>query len=349
MNVLNAEFFDALDLLEKEKSIPKDYMFEKIKAAIVAAVKRDRGGNGENLTAEFDPEKKTLNFAIQKIVVDEVVNPHTEISLEEARTISKKYAVDSIVDIPVETKSFGRIAAKIGKNVIVQAINEAINNSIITEFESRQNEIMTGVVQRIDPVSRNAVLEIGKYEITLPVREQIQGETLRDGDRVKVFVVEAKKREGQKAGHEIVISRTHPGLVRRLFELEIPEINDGTIEIVGLAREAGSRTKISVLANNADVDPLGACIGPKSSRINSILKELKGEKIDIIKYSPEIGKYIAASLSPAKIISVGVKEEEKICTAIVESDQLSLAIGKEGQNVRLAAKLTGWKIDIKAE
>lgn len=348
---MNVEFFEALDQLEKEKGISKDYMLEKIKAAIVAAVKRDKGGIAENFSATFDSEKKLIRFFVTKEVVEEVTNSQLEIALEDARKISKKHTVGDIAEVDIETKNFGRIAAKIGKNVIVQAINEAVNGSLVQEFEGKQNELLSGVVQRIDPNSKVAILEIGRHEVALPIREQVPGEVLKEGNRVKIYVVEVKKREKDKGGygHEVVISRTHPGLVRRLFELEVPEIADGTIEVMSIAREAGARTKISVMSKDSNVDPIGACIGPKRARINSILDELKGEKVDIIRYYDDIGKYIAAALSPATITKVDVYEENKACKAVVVDDQLSLAIGKEGQNVRLAAKLTGWKIDIRPE
>ncbi|MEG0771214.1 MAG: transcription termination factor NusA [Clostridia bacterium] len=350
MKTENTEFFEALNLLQEEKGIPKDYMLEKIKAAIVAAVKRDRGISGEDFKADFDEENNTIRFYIVKEVVEEVENPQMQISLEDAKKISKRNKVGSIAEIEIETKNFGRIAAKIGKNVIVQAINEAVNGALVAEFESKQNEIISGLVVRVDRVSKNVILEVGRHELVLPIREQIPGEVIREGDRLKVYVVEAKKKEKERGGygHEITLSRTHQGLVRRLLELEIPEIADGTVEILSIAREAGSRTKIAVLAKDENVDPIGACIGTKRSRINNILKELKSEKLDIIKYNPEMAKYVAAALSPAEIIRVAVKEEDKACTVFVPSDQLSLAIGKEGQNVRLAAKLTGLKIDIKA-
>lgn len=348
---MNVEFFEALDLLEKEKGIPKEYMLEKIKAAIVAAVKRDRGASSENLKAEFDDDKKTIRFAVTKNIVEEVTNPQLEMGLEEAKTLNKKYEIGDVAEIEVETKNFGRIAAKIGKNVIVQAINEAINGSIVQEFENKQNEILSAVVQRVDQNTKAAVLEVGRHEITLPLREQVPGENLREGDRIKIYVVEVKKREKERGGHghEVIISRTHPGLVRRLFELEVPEIADGTIEVMSIAREAGSRTKIAVVSKDSNVDPIGACIGSKRSRIINILSELRMEKVDIVRYSDDISKYIASALSPATVIRVDLFEENKACKAVVVDDQLSLAIGREGQNVRLAAKLTGWKIDIRPE
>ena len=348
---MNAEFFDALDLLEKEKGIPKEYMVEKVKAAIVAAVKRDKAITGDNIKAEVDYEKKSMRFAIVKEVVEEVENPQTQMSLEDAKSINRRFNLGSMVEIEVETKNFGRIAAKIGKNVIIQSINEAVNGSVVQEFEGKQNEILTAVVNQVDPNTKAAVLQVDRHELMLPVREQIAGEVLKEGERIKIYVVEVKKKEKDMGGrgHEVIISRTHPGLVRRLFELEVPEISDGTVEVMSIAREAGARTKIAVMSKDPDVDPIGACIGPRRARIERILSEIKGEKIDIIKYNEDPAKYIAEALSPAKITNVVVDVETKSCRASVPADQLSLAIGREGQNARLSAKLTGWKIDIKPD
>ena len=345
---MNEEFYAALEALEKERGIPKDYMLEKIKAAIVSAVKRERGIAGEDVRADFDEEKKNVRFYIVKNVVEEVADPVTEISLAEAKAISRKNKLGGVCEINLETKNFGRIAAKIGKNVIIQAINEAMDTSVVREFEGRQGELMSGTVQRIIPGSNAVKVEVGRHELTLPFKEQIPGEQLREGQRVRFYVVEVKAPTGEKTkGHEIIISRTHPGFVRRLFELEVPEIADGTVEIVSIAREAGSRTKIAVTSTSKDVDALGACIGPRKARITNILSELNGEKIDLITYDESIDRYVAAALSPAQVLRVDVNPDLKTCRVIVDDTQLSLAIGKEGQNARLAAKLTGWKVDIK--
>ncbi len=345
---MNEEFFEALDALEKERGISKDYMLEKIRAAIVAAVKRERGIAGENVCANFDAEKKNVRFFIAKDIVTEVEDPITQISLEDAKAISRRNKLGGVCEINLETKNFGRIAAKIGKNVIIQAINEAMDSSVVREFEGRQNELMSGTVQRIIPGSQAVKLEVGRHELTLPLKEQIPGEVLVEGQRIKFYVVEVKAPTGEKTkGHEIVISRTHPGFVRRLFELEIPEISDGTVEIVSIAREAGSRTKIAITSTSPEVDALGACIGPRKARITNILNEINGEKIDLIVYDEEVDKYVAAALSPAQVLKVDVNPELKSCRVVVDDGQLSLAIGKEGQNARLAAKLTGWKVDIK--
>ena len=350
---MNSEFYEALTLLEKEKDIKKEYMLEKITAAIIAAVKKEKNMDmqPENIASFFDEEKKTVRFFVRKEVVENVENPLTEIDLASAKKINKKYVVGDIAEIDLDTKSFGRIAAKVGKNVIVQGINEAVYGSLAREFTDKQGEIVTGVVERIDLKNKAAVLMIGRYEMMLPVREMIPRELIGEGDRIKVYVVEVRKKEREKGRsfNEVLLSRTHPGLVRRLFELEVPEIADGTVEVMSVAREAGSRTKIAVMSTDPSVDPVGACIGPKRSRISNVIDEIKGEKIDIIKYNADPALYVTAALSPAVVISAEVDEKNKVCSVIVSDDQLSLAIGKEGQNARLAAKLTGYKIDIKAE
>lgn len=351
---MNAEFFEALTMLEKEKGISKAYMLEKVKAAIMSAIKKEAGGAvAETFDAEFDETSGKVRFFIKKDVVETVENPNTQISLEDAKKLSRRYEIGDVAEVDVETKNFGRIAAKVGKNVIIQAINEAVYGSLAQEFADKQGEIVTGIVVRIDSMTKEAVLEFsnGRYELPLPLKEQIPGEIIREGAHLKVYVVEVRRRENQKGRsvNEVVISRTHHGLVRRLFELEVPEIADGTVEVLSIAREAGSRTKIAVMSRDENVDPIGACIGPRRARINNILNELKGEKIDIIKYSENTAQYIAAALSPASVIEVEVDEDNRSCHVTVPADQLSLAIGKEGQNARLAAKLTGYKIDIRAQ
>ncbi|MCQ2406841.1 MAG: transcription termination factor NusA [Oscillospiraceae bacterium] len=349
----NSEFYEALELLEKEKGIKKEYMLEKIKAAIIAAVKKERNLDmqPENIDAEFDEAKRKVRFFVRKEVVDEVVNPQTQIYVEEAKKISKKYKSGDTAEVNLDTKNFGRIAAKVGKNVIVQGINEAVYGSLAQEFTEKQGEIVTGVVERIDLRNRAAVLSVGRYEMMLPVREMIPREVISEGNSLKVYVADVTKKENAKGKvyDEVILSRKHPGLVRRLFELEVPEIADGTVEVMSVAREAGSRTKIAVMSNDADVDPVGACIGPKRSRISNIIEEIKGEKIDIIKYNSDPALFVSAALSPAVVLSAEADEKKKTCSVIVSDDQLSLAIGKEGQNARLAAKLTGWRIDIKSQ
>lgn len=340
---MNTEFFDALDLLEREKGIPKAYMLERIEMALLTALKRDNGSN-ENIHVVADPEKKEVRIYAQKQVVEEVENDQCEISLDDAQMISRRYNIGDMVDVEIKPKNFGRITTQNAKQVIIQGIREAERGMVYQEFMSSEQEILTGIVQKVDPKTGNATLLIGKTEMVLVASEQVPGEVMKEGSTVKVYVVEVRK---IAKGPQIMISRTHPGLVKRLFELEVPEIHDGTVEIMSISREAGSRTKIAVCSHDENVDPIGACVGPRGSRVGNIVNELRGEKIDIIKYSDDKAAYIGAALSPATALSVDVNEEEKTCRAVVKDDQLSLAIGKEGQNVRLAAKLTGFKIDIK--
>lgn len=348
---MNSEFYEALTLLEKEKGIKKEYMLDKIKAAIIAAVKKEKNleMQPENIDAVFDAQDRSVRFFVRKNIVDQVENPQMEIDLVAAKKINKKYVLGDVAEVDLDTTAFGRIAAKVGKNVIVQGINEAVYGSLTREFTDKQGEIVTGVVERIDLKNKAAVLTIGRYEMMLPVREMIPRELIGEGDRIKVYVVEVRKKERDKGRsyNEVLLSRTHPGLVRRLFEMEIPEVQDGTVEIMSVAREAGSRTKVAVMTNDPSVDPVGACIGQKRSRISNIINEIKGEKIDIIKYNADPALYVTAALSPAVVLSAQADEKKKTCSVTVNDDQLSLAIGKEGQNARLAAKLTGYKVDIK--
>ncbi len=345
---MNAEFFKALEELEKEKGIKKDYMLEKVSQALLTAYKRDHAGPCENVFVEPDEDKKDFRMYVTKTVVEEVEDEDTEISLEDAKEISKRAALGDTVTIDIKTKNFGRIAAQTAKQVIIQGIREAERGMVIEEFQSKEHEILSAVVSRIDPRNGNVVLEMGgktdKNEAVLLTGEQIPGEITTEGERLKIYVVEVKK--GLK-GPQVLISRTHPGLVKRLFEIEVPEIHDGVVEINSIAREAGSRTKIAVSSNDPDVDPIGACVGPRGARVSAIVDELRGEKIDIVKYSEDTAEFVAAALSPADVVSVEVLPEGRSCRVVVPDDQLSLAIGKEGQNARLAAKLTGCKIDIK--
>ncbi len=346
--MMNAEFFAVLDLLEKEKGIKKEYMMDKISRALITAYKHDSGGTGENVYIEADEKKKEINMFAKKTVVEFVENPAVEISLEDARAINKKCDLGDEIAVKVDTSNFGRIASQNAKQVIIQGIREAEQGVVIEEFTSKEQEILTALVIRVDKKTGNIYLEIGgladRMEAVLPVSEQVPNEEIYEGDRIKVYVVEVRK--GLR-GAQMLTSRTHPGLVKRLFELEVPEIHDGTVEIMSIAREAGSRTKIAVWSNDENVDSIGACVGGRGARVGNIVDELQGEKIDIIKYSEDPAEYIAASLSPADVINV-VMLEGKSCQVEVPDDQLSLAIGKEGQNARLAAKLTGYKIDIKA-
>ncbi len=403
---MNKEFFKALDALEKEKGIPKEYMKEKVEAALLAAFRKETGCN--NVKVVLDSEKCDVKVFQQLAVVnieeeekkakeeyerrmaeleaekaleeaegsdseeeaedDDFVfnvslskkpeekrerygfkfNPNLHITVEEAQKKSKRYKAGDIYEIEMKPKNFGRISAHAAKQVIVQAIKEAERGMMIKEYESKKEEIVTAVVSRINPLNGDVTLEIGKNMVTLFKKEQIPGEVLREGDIIKVFVLEVKK-ETEGRGPAVVLSRTHTGFVKRLFELEVPEIQDGTVIIESVAREAGSRTKIAVYSRDNNVDPIGSCIGAKGIRKNNIAKELAGEKIDIVKYSENPEKFIEASLAPAQVVSVTLAEDgSKACTVLVDDDQLSLAIGKKGQNARLVAKLTGYKIDIKS-
>lgn len=342
----NAEFFEALRLLQKEKGIEGDYLLEKIRAAIVIAVKRDFGGK-ENINVIMDPVTNEFSVSLRKTVVDEVEDPDEQMLPEEAARYVKNPKVGDVVDIQLETKQFGRIAAQTAKHVIRQGIREAERGQQMQEFQRRNQELVTALVTRVDPKTGAATLEFGKAEAVLPKSEQIGEEELHEGDRIKVYVVDV--RDGEK-GPRALISRTHPGLVKRLFEIEVPEIFNGVVEIKAVSREAGSRTKLAVQAHDENVDAVGACIGPRGARVAGIVDELGGEKIDIVEYSDEPEKFIAAALSPAKVLSVEVDPDgAKSCRATVPDSQLSLAIGNKGQNARLAAKLTGWKIDIRPE
>lgn len=347
---MNAEFFLAIEEIEKEKGIPREYMYEKINQAMLAAYRKDNPDAGDNVVIEMNEEKKKVDMYVEMKVVEEVEDPATEINEDAALTYSKKACVGGVVRIPVETKKFGRIAAQAAKQVIIQGIREAERGLIYEEFTSREYEILTGTVSHIDPRTGAVSIKINSNaeftEAVLNVNEQIKTETLTEGDMIKVYVVEVRN---SPRGPQVFISRTHPGLVKRLFELEVPEIYDGTVEIKSIAREAGSRTKMAVASNNPDVDPIGACVGPKGGRVADIVEELGGEKIDIVHYSESVEEYVAAALAPATVVSVTLLEDGKSCRVIVPENQLSLAIGKEGQNARLAAKLTGYKIDIKPD
>ena len=343
------EIFAALAMLEKERGIPQTFMMDKIIQAVTTAYKRDHK-DVENVIVDVDEEHQRLKMYVQKNVVaeEDYVDPFNEIPVEEAKTISARYEIGDVVNIPVDNTEFGRIAAGNGKQVIIQGLREAERGMVYDEFNSKQHEILTGVVTRIDPRTNAVSLRIGtgteSTEALLLSGEQVPGEELHEGQMVKVYLVEVRR---STRGPQVLISRTHPGLVKRLFELEVPEIYDGTVEIRSIAREAGNRTKIAVWSEDENVDPIGACVGPRGQRVNAIVDELRGEKIDIIKYSEDPAEFIAAALAPADVVSVQLSDEGKACRVTVPADQLSLAIGKEGQNARLAARLTGYKIDIK--
>ena len=343
---MNAEFFEALALLEKEKGISVEYLCEKIENAIAIAIRRDYIGT-EDVKVIIDPENRTFDVAIRKLVVEEVEDPANQILLDKAVKYNKKVQLGEIVDIPLETKEFGRIAAQTAKHVIKQGIREAERGQVLKEFQSREHEIITATVVSTDPVRGSVTLEIDHNEAFLLKSEQIPGEVFEDGERTKVYVVEVTASE---RGPKVMISRTHPGLVKRLFEIEVPEIYEGTVEIKAVSREAGSRTKLAVWSKDPDVDAVGACIGTRGVRVAKIVDELGGEKIDVVQYSEDPAEFIAAALSPAKVVSVEIDPEgNKACKVKVPDEQLSLAIGNKGQNARLAARLTGWKIDIKPE
>lgn len=340
---MSSELLDALDLLEKEKGISRDILVEAIEAALVSAYKRNFN-QAQNVRTDFNLNTGTMHVFARKEVVEDVFDPRLEISLEEARAINPNYEINDVVEIEVTPKNFGRIAAQTAKQVVTQRVREAERGIIYEEFADRQDDILTGIVQRKD--HRYAYVSLGKTEALLPANEQMQNEFYKHNDRMKVYIT---KVERTTKGPQIYISRTHPNLLKRLFELEVPEIYDGIVEIKSVAREAGDRSKISVHSENPEVDPVGACVGPKGSRVQAVVDELKGEKIDIVKYSSDPVEFVANALSPSKVLDVIVNDEEKSTTVIVPDYQLSLAIGKRGQNARLAAKLTNWKIDIKSE
>ena len=339
---MNTEFFNALDALEKERRIPKQYMLERVEAALISAYKKDNGGN-DNVRIVLDADKKDVKVYQQKTIVEVVENPELEITVDDARKINRRYVLGGVAEIEVKTKNFGRISAQTAKQVIIQGIREAERSMMIKEYESKREEVVTATVVKVDPVDGNVRVHTGTSEATLLKSEQIPGEEFVAGQHVKVFIMEVKN---EVKGPLVTHSRTHFGLVKHLFEIEIPEIQDGTVVIKGISREAGSRTKIAVESRDPNVDPVGACIGNHGSRIAGILNELGNEKIDVIKYSEIPEEYVQAALSPATVKSVTF-DGERSCRVIVAPDPLSLAIGKEGQNARLAARLTGFKIDIK--
>lgn len=342
---MNSEVFEALNLLEKERGIPVDFMLDKIKKAIVTACKNSYGN--EDVIINMDAVRNTFDVFLRKTVVEEVAEIGKEISLEKAREIDATANFGDKVGIQLDTKEFGRIAAQTARNIIRQGIRDGERGQMMQEFQSKHQELVSALVERIDPRTGAATLRIGKAEAVLPKGEQVGDEQLTEGDHIKVYVVDVKETE---KGPRAMISRTHPDLVKRLFETEVPEIYDGTVEIKAVSREAGSRTKLAVLSHNADVDAVGACIGSRGARVTTIVNELGGEKIDIVEYSEDPTKFIASALSPANVVSVVVAEDgTHSCRVTVPDSQLSLAIGNKGQNARLAAKLTGWKIDIKPE
>ncbi len=340
---MNLELIQALNDLGKEKGIDVEIIIEAIEAALVSAYKKNFGSQS-NMRVTFDRETGEIKVYTRKLIVEEVTEEREEMSLAEARKRDPRYEVGDIVEIEVTPRDFGRIAAQTAKQVVVQRIREAERDMIYYEYSNREGDIVNGVVQRIE--GKNVLIDLGKTEAILMPNEQMPGEKNKNGDRIKSYIIDVKK---TTKGPQILLSRTHPGLLKRLFELEVPEIHDGTVEIKSVAREAGARSKIAVHSKNENIDPVGSCVGHKGMRVQAIVNELRGEKIDIVKWSSDPVKYIANALSPAKVLSVDVSAEEKMAAVVVPDYQLSLAIGKEGQNARLAAKLTGWKIDIKSE
>ncbi|MBR5497617.1 MAG: transcription termination/antitermination protein NusA [Clostridia bacterium] len=346
---MEKEFFDAVDALCVEKNISSDAMYEKIANAFVIAAGHNYGTK-DGIFCTIEPAAHSIRLYMQKTVVptdEDVMDPAIEISVDEAQKYRSGAIVDDIVEIDLEINDFGRIAAQTVKHVLRQGIREIEHSQVLEAFQSKNQEIVTATVRGIDAKTGNLTLEIGKAEAILPKNEQIPGESFEIGQLIKVYIVDVKNTE---KGPKAMISRTHPGLVKRLFEQEVPEIFEGTIEVKGVSREAGSRTKLAVFSKDADIDPVGSCIGQRGARVNKIVSVLGGEKIDIVKYSENPAEFIAASLAPAEILSVEIISDiAKSCQVTVPDTQLSLAIGNKGQNARLAAKLTGWKIDIKPE
>ncbi len=343
---ITAEIFDALEMMAEESGIPAGYLADKIRTAIITAAKKDYGSR-DVVFCEMDIENRVFKVYVRKTVVNEIEDEYTQILLEDALKVDKNAMLGEFVDIPLETRKFGRIVAQNAKHVIRQGVKEAERGQTFEEFQSRNKELVTAVVQRIDPKTGNATITIGRGEAVLPKTEQVPDEELKEGDHIKVYIVDVKNED---RGPRAMISRTHPGLVKRLFETEVPEIYDGTIEIKAVSRQAGSRTKMAVWSQNPDIDAVGACIGQRGVRVNAIVEELGGEKIDIVKYSEDPAAFITEALSPAKVLTVTIESEDpKVCRVTVPDSQLSLAIGNKGQNVRLAARLTGWKIDIHPE
>lgn len=340
---MSSELMDALIILEKEKGISREVLIEAIEAALVSAYKRNFN-QAQNVRVDMNLETGTMRVFARKEVVDEVFDSRLEISKDEARNINPSFEPGDMVELEVTPKEFGRIAAQTAKQVVTQRVREAERGIIYSEFVDREDDIMTGIVQRQDP--RFIYVSLGKIEALLPQSEQMSNETYKPHDRIKVYLTKVEK---TTKGPQIFVSRTHPGLLKRLFEIEVPEIYDGTVEIKSVAREAGDRSKISVATDHDEIDPVGACVGPKGARVQAIVDELKGEKIDIVEWSSDPVEFVANALSPSKVLDVIVNENDKSTTVVVPDYQLSLAIGKRGQNARLAAKLTGWKIDIKSE
>ncbi|WP_181348684.1 transcription termination factor NusA [Thalassobacillus sp. CUG 92003] len=340
---MSSELFDAMNYLEKEKGIDKGLLLEALEAALISAYKKNFN-SATNVRVDINEDSGSMHVYARKVIVEEVMDENQEISLEEAKQINPNYELEDVIEVEVTPMDFGRIAAQAAKQVVTQRVREAERGVIYGEYVDREEDVMTGIIQRMDP--RFIYVNLGKIEARLPEGEQMPTETYNVHDRLKVFVT---KVENTNKGPHIYVSRTHPGLLKRLFEMEVPEIFDGTVEIRSVAREAGDRSKISVHAPDPEIDPVGSCVGQRGQRVQAIVDELKGEKIDIVQWSEDPVVYVSNALSPSKVVEVLVDEEDKATTVVVPDYQLSLAIGKRGQNARLAAKLTGWKIDIKSE
>ena len=340
---MNSEFINAIADLEKERGISAEILFDAIEVALITAFKKNFDSN-ENVRVSMDRETGDIHVYAQRKVVEDVYDPDLEISLADAKEISKKYELEDIVENEVTPRNFGRIAAQTAKQVVIQRIREAEREATFNQYSDKDGDIVNGIVTTLD--KRGLVVNIGKTEALMLTQELIPGENFKIGERIKAYITKVEK---SLKGPQVFISRTHPGLVKRLFELEVPEIYEGIIEIVSIAREAGSRTKMAVMTKMENIDPVGSCVGQKGTRVQNIINELRGEKIDIIEWSPNYAQYIASALNPAEVLAVDVQEEEKTAKVVVPDNQLSLAIGKEGQNARLAARLTGFKIDIKSE
>lgn len=341
---MNEDFITLLEEFEKEKGISREVLIEALETALVSAYKRNYGSN-QDVRVEINRTNGSMNVYIKKTVTEDFTDEDTQISLEEAVKINPEYKEGDIVEITTTPRTFGRIAAQTARQVVTQRIREAERGMFYNQFADKLNDVVVGVVQRVE--KKSVMLRIGNSDAMLMPQEQVSADNYTPGQKLKIYVVDVQR---TTRGPQVLISRTHSGLVKKLFELEVPEIATGVVEIKGISREAGSRTKIAVWAEDKNVDPIGACVGPKGARVSAIVDELHGEKIDIIKYSEDPGEYVSAALAPTDVLKCEVNEEEKSCRVTVDPSQLSLAIGKEGQNVRLAAKLTGWKIDIvKAE
>ncbi len=339
------EFISAMDELEKERGISKDYLVESLEAALVTAYKRNFD-SVDNVKVTIDGQTGEIHIYAVMNVVEESQDPLLEINLKDAKKINKKAKVGETVDVEIKPKDFGRIAAQTAKQVVVQKIREVERDMVFTEYSDKKGEIVSGLVQKADPGTA-IIVDLGKLEGIMPLKEQVPTEKYRVNDKIRGYVMSVER--GAKGNPQAIISRSHPDFVRRLFELEIPEIYEGLIEVKSVSRDPGSRSKVAVYSKNENIDPVGSCVGQKGVRIQNIINELNGEKIDVIEWSEDPSTYIAASLLPSQVLAVDVREEEKFAQVIVPDDQLSLAIGKSGQNARLAARLTNWKIDIKSE